>query len=226
MVNLFLGPRWIGEALQRYRERPPLATVKGKPIVFSEREYAAALLHIYMGKGLNLSEIAELSRISMEHLSFQRNQIDFMALVDYLKTRFTAWYREILVIEEFSPAEYGAVSEEFLLLDDMVQTQTRVPLLTQLRQIGLSLESKMKASMPPDTYELRVFKHLLFFFCSVDRLRANAGHLIIEETLMPIARSVLDEDLAALDRQEAPACSEDEIRKKLFENLQEKIGVL
>lgn len=123
MANFFLAARWVGEALQRYRERPPLATLKGKRIVFSEREYTAALLHIYMGLGQNLSDIAELAHLSMEHLSFQRSQVDFMTLVDCLKTRFTAWYREILVIEEFSLTEYSDISEEFLLLDDMVQTR-------------------------------------------------------------------------------------------------------
>jgi hypothetical protein len=226
MAKFFLGSRWVGEALQRYRERPPLATLKGKRIVFSEREYTAALLHIYMGRGQNLSEIAELAHLSMEHLSFQRSQIDFMTLVDYLKTRFTAWYREILVIEEFSLTEYSDISEEFLLLDDIVQTQIRVPLWTQLRQTGLSLQSEIETELSIDAYDLTFFRRLFTFFILVDRLRPDVCHQMIKERLVPIAETLLEKDLEAIERQAEETYLTENIRDQLTQKLRAQIGAL
>ncbi|MDI6789611.1 MAG: hypothetical protein QME44_02850 [Thermodesulfobacteriota bacterium] len=226
MAKFFLGSRWVGETLQRYRERPPLATLKGKRIVFSEREYTAALLHIYMGRGQNLSEIAELAHLSMGHLSFQRSQIDFMTLVDYLKTRFTAWYREILVIKEFSLTEYSDISEEFLLLDDIVQTQIRVPLWTQLRQTGLSLQSKIETELSIDAYDLTFFRRLFTFFILVDRLRPDVCHQMIKERLVPIAETLLEKDLEAIERQAEETYLTENIRDQLTQKLRAQIGAL
>ncbi len=224
MGNFFLAARWIGEALQRYRERPPSATIKGKPIVYSEQEYTAALLHIYVSPGKNLSKIADLAQITVEQLSTRRSQIDFMTLIDYLKTRFTAWYREILVIEDFFPAQYGDICREFLLLDGMVQTQIRVPLWTQLRQLGLSLGNKIETGLPIDPYQIGVFKRLLSFFAFIEMLRPNASQRKMQESLMPIAKSLFKKEWETFERQAKEMHLGENVTNQLTQDLRKRIG--
>jgi hypothetical protein len=80
-----------------------------------------------------------------------------MTLVDHLKKKFTAWHRETLLTEQFSLAEYADISEDSLLFDEIVQTQIRVPLWTQLRQIGGILQGKVETGLPIDDRAEKVF---------------------------------------------------------------------
>ncbi|WP_456433430.1 hypothetical protein [Thermosulfuriphilus sp.] len=195
MRHTFLAAQWVAEALERYRNRPPKATIKGKRIVFSERHYLAALLHIYVGGGLSISHVANLAGLSIEELRFQRTQIDFLTLADYLKTKFSEWYREMLQLEDFSLEAYAAIAWEFNLLEEMVRSQIKIPLLHRLKILAYDIDDYLKGGKAPDEYDRRVFRRLFTFFRLIEAIRPTLTSRLLERDMVPLARKSLGQEL-------------------------------
>ncbi|MBA2849498.1 hypothetical protein G4V39_09895 [Thermosulfuriphilus ammonigenes] len=195
MRHTFLAARWVGEALERYRNRPPKATIKGKRIVFSERHYLAALLHIYVGGGLSLSQVANLARLPVEEVRFQRTQIDFLTLADYLKTKFSEWYREMLQLEDFSLDSYAAIAWEFNLLEEMVRSQVKIPLLHRLKILAYDIDDYLQGGKEPDEYDRRVFRRLFTFFQLIEAIRPTLTRRLLERDMIPLAQRSLGAEI-------------------------------
>ncbi len=169
---------WVEAALERYRRRGPQDTIMGKPVAFSDRHYLAALLHIYTGT-FSLERIALLAGISPEDLRFQRSQVDFMSLVDYLRTRFSEWFREHLLMRDFELAEYGRLALEYIHLEEQVQSQIKIPLLNQLKNLCYELEDKLSGGKRLAPYDEALFRRLLLFFLSSEALRPTLSSRLV-----------------------------------------------
>ncbi len=175
---MYFTAEWVEAALERYRRRQPEDTIMGKRVVFPERHYLAALLHIYTGS-LSLEDIARLSGLSPEELLFQRTQVDFMSLVDYLRTRFSEWFREHLLLRDFEPAEYGRLALEYIHLEEQVQSQIKIPLLNQLKNLCYELEDRLSGGKRLAPYDEALFRRLLLFFLSSEALRPTLSSRLV-----------------------------------------------
>ncbi len=220
MGRTFLAARWVGEALDRYHHRPPRATIMGKRIIFSNYHYLAALLHIYTGT-FKLAQIAELAGLPLEELKFHRAQLDFMTLVDYLKTRFSEWFRETLLMRDFTLEEYVDIAWEYTKLDEMVQSQIKIPLLERVKHLTYACRDCQEAGKSLDTYDLNVFRRLMSFFILAETIRPTLSSRLIKEKALPVAeKSIAIEDYKRWERKNYP--EEEELLSYLVEDLREK----
>ncbi len=192
---MFLGAKWVVEALDRYHHRPPRATIMGKRIIFPNYHYLAALLHIYTGT-FNLKQIAELCGLPLEELEFQRAQLDFMTLVDYLKTKFSEWFRETLMLRDYSLSEYADIAWEYTKLDEMVQSQIRIPLLERLKYLMQAGQECLSVGKELDPYDRNIFRRLIFFFVLAEEVRPTLCSRLVKDKALPVAEKTFPDALA------------------------------
>lgn len=214
---MFFTAGWIEEALERYRTRSPQDTIMGKRVVFSERHYLAALLHIYTGT-FTLETLARLAGLSLEELLRQRAQVDFMTLVDYLRTCFAEWFREHLLMRDFALPEYGLLALEYLHLEEQVRAQIRIPLLNQLKYLCEELEDKLAGGKTLAPYDERQLRRLLLFFLSVEALRPSLCSRLVNRTREAAERAYPGE----FSRLELPA--KEGFAESLCHYLEEALG--
>jgi len=210
----YFTPGWVVGALERYRNRRPQDTIMGKPIIFSEHHYLAALLHIYTGT-FPLERIAELSGLDLEELRFQRSQVDFMSLVDYLRTKFSEWFREHLLMRDFALVEYGHLALEYIHLEEQVQSQIKIPLLNQLKNLCYELEDKLSGGKLLAPYDEALFRRLLLFFLSAEALRPTLSSRLVNQA-KEVGERAYPGQFSRLEFPEKAGFSE-----KLFEHLKE-----
>ena len=194
----------------------------GKRIIFSNYHYLAALLHIYTGT-FNLAQIAELANLPLEELRFHRDQLDFMTLVDYLKTRFSEWFRETLIMRDFTLEEYADIAWEYTKLDEMVQSQIKIPLLERVKHLTYACRDRQAVGKTLDTYDLNVFRRLMSFFLLAEAIRPTLSSRLIKEKALPVAEKSLEmEAYKRWGRKDYP--EEEELLSSLVEELREKTG--
>lgn len=217
---MFLGAKWVVEALDRYHHRPPRATIMGKRIIFPNYHYLAALLHIYTGT-LSLRQIAELCGLPLEELEFQRAQLDFMTLVDYLKTKFSEWFRETLMLRDYSLPEYAEIAWEYTKLDEMVQSQIRIPLLDRLKHLMQAGEECLACGRALDTYDRNIFRRLISFFMLAEEVRPTLSSRLIKDKAFPVAEKVFPEEVSGLKGWSPEALPGDEMLQNLVQEIRE-----
>ncbi|HFC97661.1 MAG TPA: hypothetical protein ENJ40_04265 [Thermosulfurimonas dismutans] len=213
----YLTVTWVEGALERYLRRRPEDTIMGKKIAFSPRHYLAALLHIYTGC-FSLGRIARLAGLSEEELRFQRAQIDFMSLVDYLRTRFAEWFREHLLLRDYHPAEYGRIALEYCHLEEQVRSQVRIPLLDQLKHLCYDLEDRLSAGKGLPPYDEHLFRRLLFFFLAAEGLKPTLSSRLVNRARDLAERAYPGE----FSRLELP--SPEGFSEKLYQYLEEVLS--
>jgi hypothetical protein len=131
--------------------------------MFSERDFAAALMHLYVGT-FSLDEIASMVSSPPAKLAFLRTQIDFMMLVDGLKASFTRFFRESLILNEYPPLHYVSIAAEYAAFEEVARNQIRVPLFKRMKLLADSISDKERHRLSIDPYDLRSFKKLFSFF--------------------------------------------------------------
>ncbi|GEM_PF-2425811 len=217
---MFLGAKWVIEALDRYHHRPPRATIMGKRIIFPNYHYLAALLHIYTGT-FNLGQIAHLSGLNIEELKFQRAQLDFLTLVDYLKTKFSEWFRESLLLKDFSFHEYTEIAWEYTRLDEMVQSQIRIPLLERLKHLTLAGKDCLEVGKELDSYDRNIFRRLMLFFTLAEELRPTLCSRLVKDKALPVAERSFPEALAPLKSWSSETLDSQEMVEHLVQIIQQ-----
>jgi hypothetical protein len=161
---LFLGQQWIEKSITEYRQsNQTISRLLRKRVLLPEQFFAAALLHIYMGR-FSLEEIADLALVAKEELLFQRTQIDFLTLVDCLRVQFTKYFRDKLTSNVYTPAKYAAIAAEYAAFDEITRNQIRVPLYIEMRALAKSIAKKTEYDLPIDLSDLRNFQKLFSFF--------------------------------------------------------------
>ncbi|HIE33138.1 MAG TPA: hypothetical protein EYP81_03720 [Thermodesulfobacteriaceae bacterium] len=216
----YFTSRWVTEAFERYRKRRPQDTIMGKQVIFSDNHYLAALLHIYTGT-FTLERIAELAGLGLEELRFQRSQVDFMSLVDYLRTRFSEWFREHLLMRDFALGEYGRLALEYLHLEEQVQSQIKIPLLNQLKNLCYELEDKLAGGKLLAPYDESLFRRLLLFFLSSEALRPTLSSRLVNQAKEAGERAYPGE-FSRLELPEKTGFSDD-LFKHLKETFEERL---
>ena len=160
----FLGHRWIHKCVLEYRRgNNRLTLLKGRAVIFPERHFAAALMHLYVGT-FSLAEIADKVSVTRAELSFLRTQIDFMTLVDTLKMSFTRYFRDKLILNEYRPTEYASIAAEYAAFEELARNQIRLPLFRRMTALATSISDKVEFKIPVDLYDLQTFKKLYSFF--------------------------------------------------------------
>lgn len=161
---VFLGQRWIKKSVLKYRSgKTKLALLKGRGSIFPQKHFAAALMHLYVGT-FSLAEIADMVSATRAELSFLRNQIDFMMLVDALKVSFSRHFREKLILNEYSLGEYATIAAEYSLFEELARNQIRLPLFRRMKELANSIFDKVEYDISLDLYDLKSFKKLYSFF--------------------------------------------------------------
>ena len=161
---LFLGHRWIQDSILEYRRgNNTFRILKGKAVIFPERHFAAAFMHLYVGT-FSLAEIADMVSVTRAELSFLRTQIDFMTLVDTLKVSFAKYFREKLTLNEYRPGEYASIAAEYATFEELARNQIRFPLFRRMEALATSISDKVEFDISVDLYHLQTFKKLYSFF--------------------------------------------------------------
>jgi hypothetical protein len=136
--------------------------------MFPERDFAAALMHLYVGT-FSLDEIASMVSSPPAKLAFLRTQIDFMTLVDSLKASFARFFRENLILNEYPLLHYVSIAAEYAAFEELARNQIRVPLFRRMKQLADSISEKERHRLSIDPYDLRSFKKLFSFFVFEER---------------------------------------------------------
>lgn len=185
---VFLGHRWIQNSISEYRKgNRKLVALKGRAVIFPERHFAAALMHLYIGT-FSLEEIAGMVSATRAELGFLRTQIDFMMLVDALKVSFTTYFRDNLILNEYRPSEYASIAAEYAAFEELARNQIRVPLFRRMNALGTSISDKVKFDLSVDPYDLQNFKKLFSFF-------------VFEESFLPALSKPSFQDLKRVAKE-------------------------
>lgn len=185
---VFLGHRWIENSISEYRKgNRKLVALKGRAVIFPERHFAAALMHLYIGT-FSLEEIAGMVSATRAEFSFLRTQIDFMMLVDALKVSFTRYFRDNLILNEYRPSEYASIAAEYAAFEELARNQIRVPLFRRMKALGTSISDKVKFNLSVDLYDLQNFKKLFSFF-------------VFEESFLPALSKPSFQDLKRVAKE-------------------------
>jgi hypothetical protein len=110
-----------------------------------------------------------------------------MTLVDYLKTKFSEWFRETLLMRDFCLEEYADIAWEYTKLDEMVQSQIKIPLLERLKHLTYACKDCLAAGKTLDTYDLNVFRRLMSFFLLAESIRPTLSSRLVREKALPVA---------------------------------------
>lgn len=187
----------------------------------------AALLHIYHGT-LTLKEISERAGMSLDTLQSLRSKAPFMRLVDTLKKEFSREFREDLIINYYRTEEYDSLASDFAMFDEVLQTQIKVPLFTQLKKLSQRIRSRKTYGLKIDTSELMLFRRLFTFFILVEKYAPTLTSKalsdmkqVAEETVWP----GLSMDMEETDRiLKEPIVNKDERVRELKEQLDNLLG--
>jgi hypothetical protein len=155
--SFFYGYRWIQNTVLEYRQgKCKLPSLRGKRVIFPEREFTAALMHLYLG-GFSLSELADMTAISLAEVTFLRTQIDFMMLVDAAKASFARHFRDSLLLNEYPPVGYASIAAEYTTFEELVKNQIRFPLIRRMINYANSILDKDRHSLPINPCDLTDF---------------------------------------------------------------------
>jgi len=199
---VFLGYRWIQNCILEYREgKCTLVPLKGRNIIFPERHFAAALMHLYIGT-FSIVEIASIVSATPSKLASLRTDIDFMMLVDIFKASFARHFRETLILNQYPLIDYISIAAEYAAFEELARNQIRVPLFNRMKQLANGISDKERYELSIDLYDLTSFKKLFSFFIFEEYFLQE-----LEQPLLPqlkrIAREIvwskLEEDYDELD---------------------------
>jgi len=184
--------------------------------------HLAALLHIYFG-GLTLEEIAERAGMTLQTLHGLRSNAAFMRLVDTYKKEFSGEIRENILINTYELEGYELFASECAMFDEILQTQIKVPLFTQLIKLSQSVKSRTTYNIKIEKAELMLFKRLFSFFIFIEKFvptLTSKALVEMKDTAQEIVWPALDMDGGEIDRVlSKPLKTRDErlreLRKKL-----------
>lgn len=161
-----------------------------------------ALLHIYFGV-LTLEEIAEKAGITLQTLHGLRKNAPFMRLVDTYKKEFSGEIRENLLINTYELEEYNIFASDFAMFDEILQTQIKVPLFTQLKKLSQSIKSRATYNIKIEKAEFMLFRRLFSFFILIEKYvptLTSKALVEMKEIAQEIVWPALNMDSGEIDR--------------------------
>ncbi|WP_022855707.1 hypothetical protein [Thermodesulfobacterium thermophilum] len=209
----FYTLEWIKELFKEFLNSENSFFIEEKGVGFEPKFFFWALLHIY--KKQNLPEIFKALKVDLEELEalFNRQEFDFMFLVDLLRKEFSFWFREVLLHKDFQSPDLLRVAWEFLMLEEQLRKQIQIPLLDRLKKLILDAEEIIeKGSFSETTFNERQFLRLLRFFNAVETLESSLSARLVER-----AKEV-ENKLNLGFKSDIPPLSEEE-KKVFYQNL-------
>jgi hypothetical protein len=189
MEPMFLYQKWLAGALRAFVTSLVPPTLRGKPIMLSPLQYGAALMQAYFGQ-TPLSWIAEVMDLPVETLKAWRREPGFLLVMDWSKSQFAAFFRETLVLTDFSPGRYFEIAGEFTLLEDTLRVRLRMQLYEIFRPLGEKLISRHRHGLALETHDLTLFRRLFLFFLALEHYWPSAAGKRLRDQFIPLARDV------------------------------------
>jgi hypothetical protein len=184
---------WIQKSVAAYDQTKGMS-IKGKKMIFTKQQYLAALLQGYLGT-LSLQEIADKIGMDIVSIRWLRTEADFMMLVDWGKRKFAEFFREHILINDFTPTQYDSMAAEFSMLEELLQMQIRVPLYSVLREVARRIESAKEAQLRIRDDHLRFFAKLYKFFVFIEKYKPSVTSKVLQGNYKPLADNVVWPDL-------------------------------
>jgi hypothetical protein len=97
-------------------------------------QYGAALMQAYLRKA-TLAWISKHSGIPIQLLRQWRKEPQFLLVMDWSKSVFSAALQENLILNDYSVAQYHYMAAEISLLEESVRVAVRVPLDDHLQTL-------------------------------------------------------------------------------------------
>lgn len=176
----FLYLRWLEEELSQ------AACLEGG---LSPRQYAAALLQAYLG-GAAFPWVAEAAGVTVAELRRWRLEPAFLRVMDDSKARFAVFFLSTLREQDFSPAAYGELAAEFVLLEDSLKVRVRTELYDSLRTTAARVWSRRVRGQSQEMGELAQFHRLTAFFAMLEPLWPGPAGPRLAREFLPLARAV------------------------------------
>ncbi len=184
---------WIQKSVAAYDQTKGMS-IRGKKMIFTKQQYLAALLQGYLGT-LSLQEIADKIGMDIVNIRWLRTEADFMLLVDWGKRKFAEFFREHILINDFTASQYDSMAAEFSMLEELLQMQIRVPLYSRLREVARRIESAKEAQLRIRDDHLRFFAKLYKFFVFIEKYKPSVTSKVLQGNYKPLADNVVWPDL-------------------------------
>ena len=190
MEPTFLYQQWLGQRLHEYVHEPRAQKLRGRKIVVTPRQYAAALMQAYFGRA-SLSWIAEHVGIPVQLLRQWRQEPQFLLIMDWSKSIFSNAIQENLILNDYSMAQYYSMAAEISLLEESLRLTVRMPLNQHFVKLGRSLMSGYQNDLDLNNYDLRLFRRLFLFFLSLEAHWPGKSCRCMNEDFVTLAKHVV-----------------------------------
>lgn len=187
---MFLYQRLLAEALNAFAASIEQPTLRGRPILLSPRQYGAALMQAYFG-GFSLAWIAAVMELPADTLKKWRRDPGFLLTMDGSKAQFAEFFKETLLLTDFSWSGYVDIAGEFFLLEDSLRVRLRMELYEIFHPLGEKLASRHQHGLTLDTYELNLFRRLFLFSLALEHYWPSPGGKRLRQQLLLLARDAV-----------------------------------
>jgi hypothetical protein len=190
MEPAFFYQQWLGQRLHEYVHVPRAHKLRGRKIVMTPRQYAAALMQAYFGRA-SLTWIAEHVGIPVQLLLQWRNELEFLLIMDWSKSLFSKEFQEKLILNDYSVAQYYFMAAEISLLEESLRLIIRMPLNRRFVKTGRFLMSRHQNDLDLNNYDLRLFRRLFLFFLALEAHWPVESCRCINKEFVTLARHVV-----------------------------------
>ena len=190
MEPIFLYQQWLHKRLHQYVTSPRPPQLRGRKVALSPNQYGAALMQGYFGQA-SLGWISKQTRIPIKRLREWRQVPQFLLVMDWSKSIFSKVFRENLVLNDYTLAQYHYIAAEISLLEESLRVTARAPLYKRCKKLGRSLISRHQNNLNLSNYDLRLFRRLFLFFLALEYHWPSSAQKRIREDFIPLARDVI-----------------------------------
>ena len=190
MEPTFLYQQWLHHRLHQYVTSPRPPQLRGRKVALSPTQYGAALMQGYFGQA-SLSWISKQTKIPIKRLHEWRQEPRFLLVMDWSKAIFSKAFKENLVLNDYTLAQYHYIAAEISLLEESLRVAARVPLYQRFKKLGRSLTSRHQNNLNLSNYNLRLFRRLFLFFLALEYHWPSPAQKRISEDFLPLARDVI-----------------------------------
>ena len=190
MDPIFLYQQWLHQRLHEYVTSPRPPRLRGRKVALSPTQYGATLMQGYFGQA-SLDWISKQTKIPVKRLRDWRQEPQFLLVMDWSKSIFSKAFRENLILNDYTAAQYHYIAAEISLLEESLRVAARVPLYQRFKKLGRSLISRHQNNINLSDYDLRLFRRLFLFFLALEYHWPSAAQKRIKEDFLPLARDVI-----------------------------------
>lgn len=177
------------QQLREYAHGSQPTKLRGRRVAMPIHQYGAALMQAYLG-GTSLNWIAERLGISAKILRQWRQDLQFLLVMDWSKSIFSDTFKEKLILNDYSVAQYHTIAAETSLLEKSLRLSVRSPLYRHFAKLGQRLISQHQNEIAFNTYDLRLFRRLFLFFLSLEHHWPSKAQEQIEKSFLLLAKDV------------------------------------